>query len=60
MLDEDKILERANELYAAKKLRKKPEDIYFVAPECRPKIASDQVKCLLAAIVEALNGRVQF
>lgn len=50
MLDEEKILARANELYAEAKgpLREWNG------------IRSDQVKALLKALVEALNARVQF
>lgn len=57
MLDEDKILARANELYEEAK-----GCVWdgYKAPEQRPQIASDQVKCLLKAFVEALNSRVQF
>lgn len=54
-INEKAILERANELYAERKLAKMHRDIAYVAPECRPAIESEQVKCLLTALVEALN-----
>jgi hypothetical protein len=57
MLSESMILARANELYEEAKGYKWDG---YTAPELRPQIQSDQVKCLLAAIVEALNERVQF
>lgn len=49
MLDEEKILARANELYAEAK-----------GPHGPQTLRSDQVKALLKALVEALNARVQF
>lgn len=52
-LDFDTILKRAEELYAATKLS--PETLKYTAPELFPTIQSDQVKCVLRALVEALN-----
>jgi len=60
MLDAKKILERANVLYACKKLRKKETDLGYVAPEALPKIQTDGVKCVLEALVEALNAQRQY
>lgn len=48
-LDFDTILNRAEELYAEKLLGHQPE------PGVRASIGSDQVKCVLSALVEALN-----
>ena len=45
------IMDRANELYAVAKLG---ENAYYLAPELRPMIQSDQVKSLLKAILELL------
>lgn len=48
-LDFDTILNRAEELYAEKLLGHQPE------PGVRASIGSDQGKCVLRAVVEALN-----
>jgi len=50
-LDFDTILNRAEELYAEKLLGHQPE------PGVRASIGSDQVKCVLRALVEALNDK---
>lgn len=49
----NKILAKANELYAEAKLGK---DWAFKAPELRPTIQSDQVKSLLQAMLEFAEG----
>lgn len=54
MLDEDKVLARANEFYAAMKVEKYG-DTYKSA-----KMQTDTAKAIIKAIVEALNGRVQY
>lgn len=48
-------LDRLNDIYAEMKYEqtgRKPEDVYFSAPEMRPQIQSTQVKALLKFIVE--------
>lgn len=53
-LNVQEILDRANELYAEAKI---PENrLRYMAPETRPAIQSDQVKCVLKALVEAINA----
>ncbi len=55
-LDINTILDRADVLYASEKLKHLPaSDIRYLAPEQLPRIQSDQVKALAAALVEALN-----
>lgn len=48
-LDFDTILNRADELYATEKLGHPPD------PGVKLKIQSDQVKCVLRALIEQLN-----
>ena len=54
MLDEEKILARANALYAVGKSEKYGDKFRAVTMQ------SDSIRCLLKAIVEALNARVQY
>ena len=56
----DDILQRANTLYAVEKTKHLPkETIMYMAPELFPTIQSDQVKCIVRALVEAINSDVQ-
>lgn len=56
-LNYTEILERANMLYAAEKTKHIPEsDLRYWPPERFPKIESNQVKCMLKAIIEAINS----
>jgi len=58
-IDYDKIMERANTLYADAALTRMgvpKEDIAYMAPEQFPKIYSEQLKCFAKAIVEAINN----
>jgi len=48
------VLEAANNIYAELKLG---PSYYMKAPEDRPRIASDQVKAILHALVQELNKR---
>jgi hypothetical protein len=52
-LDVEDVLERANEIYATRKVL--PSSLAYVAPERRPRIQSEQVKAAVEAIVEAIN-----
>lgn len=54
MLDAEKILQRADDLYAEAKCG---PDVWYMPPEARPKIASRQVRAVVTALVEALNSR---
>lgn len=57
-LNFDKIWAAANARYAAAKLEKAGYDntsIMYMAPEMIPQIASDQVKCMLEALIEEIN-----
>lgn len=60
-LDEEAILRRADELYAEAKFAKHEDwrEYYALHPELTPRIKSDQVRCLLKALVEALNYDVR-
>lgn len=59
-LNFDAILKRANTLYAVEKTKHLPKErIMELAPEQLPTIQSDQVKCIVRALVEALNSNVQ-
>lgn len=55
-LDYDSILQRADILYGAAKTSHIPqEDLAYWAPERFPKIQSEQVKCMLEALIEAIK-----
>ena len=55
-LDAEKIWRDANAKYGVAKLKKAGyTDLSYVAPEMIPKIASDQVRCMLEALVEEIN-----
>jgi hypothetical protein len=55
-LNYESILKRANELYCQEKTKHmNPEEKAVWASRGYPTIASDQVKCAIKAIVEALN-----
>lgn len=56
-LNYNTILSRANELYAAEKLRAagKLSDVAYMPPEFIPSIESEQVKSILKALVEAIT-----
>ena len=55
-IDYDKVLEKANELYVIEKTKHvNPESMAYWAPEMFPKIESNQVKCMLRALVDELN-----
>lgn len=49
------VLKRANEIYAVKKLG---SSAGFTAPEATPQIRSDQVKAVLEAVMEEMEGRL--
>lgn len=51
-LDIEKILARADDMYAEAKCG---DSVYYMAPELRPRIKSEQVRSAVRAIVEALN-----
>lgn len=52
----DAIMKRADALYAAEKTKHVPkETLMYWAPEMFPRIQSEQVKCMLRALLEALE-----
>jgi len=52
----DAIMQRADALYAAEKTKHLPRGtIMYWAPEMFPRIQSQQVKCMLRALLEALE-----
>lgn len=58
-LNFEHIMQRANTLYAVEKTKHLPkETIMYMAPELFPTIQSDQVKCIVRALVEAINSNV--
>jgi hypothetical protein len=50
------ILAIANAKYGIRSLRRQKRDPRYVAPEDIPRIESEQVKCMLEALVEAINN----
>ena len=57
-LDFAAIMERADTLYAQEKTKNIPrETLAYWAPEMFPKIQSDQIKCVLRALLEALDAK---
>ena len=59
-LDFEKIWRAANARYGSAKLQKagyNNESAAYIAPEMIPRIASDQVKCMLEALVEEINSQ---
>ncbi len=57
-LDFDTIMTRADTLYALEKTKNIPEEtLKSWAPEVFPKIRSNQVKCVLRALLEALDAK---
>ncbi len=58
-LNYEEILARTNELYSKEKTKNfPPKDLLYWAPEMLPKVESDSVKCMLKALVEAINARL--
>ena len=55
-LDYHSILKKANAEYGVKALQRQGRDPRYVAPEEVPEIQSEQVKCMLKALVEAINS----
>jgi hypothetical protein len=55
-LDYYSILKKANAEYGVKALQRQRRDPRYVAPEDVPQIQSEQVKCVLEALVEAINS----
>ena len=55
-LSYEEILNKANARYAAAWAKRNSADIRYRAPEQLPKIESEQVKCVLRALVEAVNA----
>jgi len=52
----DAIMQRADALYAAEKTKHLPRGtIMYWAPEMFPRIQSQQVKCMLRALLEAIE-----
>jgi hypothetical protein len=54
-LNYEEILDKANARYATAWSKRSGIDISYMAPEQLPKIESEQVKCVLRALVEASN-----
>ena len=59
-LEYNKILEKANHLYADTKLKQmqiSDDSVKYLAPEQIPQIQSDQVKMVLKALIDEINAR---
>lgn len=55
--DFDRLTKRANEIYASRKIG--PDSVPYCAPECQPKIMSQQVYACMEALLEHVNTRLE-
>jgi len=61
MIDYDRLLDRADAIYAELKLKKAGytrEQIMYMAPEQFPRIGSDQIKALARALVDEISEQL--